>query len=95
MWRAPGDWAPAQVLRYEGQRSRNNNFTIEGVDNNSKVVTGPLAIVPNDAVASFSLLQNQFSAEFGHSSGGQFNTVVQSGSNNFPEKFMNISRTEI
>src|SRR5580704_14833947 len=64
-----------------GQRPRNNNFTIEGVDNNNKGVTGPLVTVPNDAVAEFSLLQNQFSPEFGHSSGGQFNTVVKSGTN--------------
>jgi hypothetical protein len=64
-----------------GQRPYNNNFTIEGVDNNNKSVTGPLAIVPNDSVAEFTLLQNQFSAEFGHSSGGQFNTVVKSGTN--------------
>ena len=61
----------------------NNNFTIEGVDNNNKGVTGPLVTVPNDAVAEFSLLQNQFSPEFGHSSGGQFNTVVKSGTNAF------------
>lgn len=64
-----------------GQRPRNNNFTIDGVDNNSKSVTGPLVNVPNDAVANFTLLQNQFSPEFGHSSGGQFNTVVRSGTN--------------
>ncbi len=66
-----------------GQRPRNNNFTIEGVDNNNKGITGPLVNVPNDAVAEFSLLQNQFSPEFGHSSGGQFNTVVKSGTNSF------------
>jgi hypothetical protein len=66
-----------------GQRPRNNNFTIEGVDNNSKSVTGPLATVPNDAVSSFTVLQNNFSVEFGHSSGGQFNTAILSGSNKF------------
>jgi hypothetical protein len=66
-----------------GQRPRNNNFMIEGVDNNSKSVTGPLVFVPNDAVAEFSMLQNQFSPEFGHSSGGQFNTVIKSGTNAF------------
>jgi hypothetical protein len=66
-----------------GQRPRNNNFTIEGVDNNNKSVTGPLVTVPNDAVAEFTLLQNQFSPEFGHSSGGQFNQVVKSGTNEF------------
>jgi hypothetical protein len=64
-----------------GQRPRNNNFTIDGVDNNSKSVTGPLVTVPNDAVAEFSVLQNQFSPEFGHSSGGQFNVIVKSGTN--------------
>jgi hypothetical protein len=66
-----------------GQRPRNNNFTIEGVDNNNKSITGPLVFIPNDAVQNFTVLQNQFSPEFGHSSGGQFNTVIASGSNAF------------
>lgn len=66
-----------------GQRPRNNNFTVEGVDNNSKNVTGPQVFVPNDSVAEFTLLQNQFSPEYGHSSGGQFNTIVKSGTNAF------------
>ena len=29
------------------------------------------------------MLQNQFSAEFGHSSGGQFNETIKSGTNQF------------
>jgi hypothetical protein len=66
-----------------GQRPRNNNFTVEGIDNNNKSVTGPLVGIPNDAVAEFTLLQNQFSPEYGHSSGGQFNSVVKSGTNQF------------
>ncbi len=66
-----------------GQRPRNNNFMIDGVDNNSKSVTGPVVYVPNESVAEFTLLQNQFQAEFGHSSGGQFDTVVKSGTNQF------------
>ena len=43
-----------------GQRPYNNNFTVEGVDNNNKAVTGNLITVPNDAVENFSLLANQF-----------------------------------
>lgn len=66
-----------------GQRPRNNNFTIEGVDNNYKSVTGALLVVSNDATEEFTLLQNQYSAEFGHSSGGQFNVIVKSGTNSF------------
>jgi hypothetical protein len=77
---ALGDGAGPSV---GGQRPRDNNFTVEGVDNNNKTVTGPLATVPNDAVDNFSLLQNQFNAEFGHSSGGQFNTTIKSGTNSF------------
>src|SRR5262249_20968105 len=66
-----------------GQRPRNNNFTIEGVDENDKGVTGPALYVPNDAVSNFTILQNQFSPEFGHSTGGQFNTSITSGTNSF------------
>jgi hypothetical protein len=66
-----------------GQRPRNNNFELEGIDNNNKAVTGPLVYLPNDAVGNFTLITNQFSPDFGHSSGGQFNTTVVSGTNKF------------
>ena len=69
-----------------GQRPRNNNFTVEGIDNNNKGITGPLIYIPQDAVANFSILQNQFNSEFGHSSGGQFSLTVQSGTNTFHGK---------
>ena len=58
-----------------GQRPRNNNFNVEGVDNNRKDVTGHNLDIPNEAVAEFSMLQNQYSAEFGNGSGGQFNNI--------------------
>jgi hypothetical protein len=65
-----------------GQRPYNNNFMIEGVDNNNKSVTGSLIrSIPNDAVAEFTVLQNQASAEFGDSSGGQFNTILRGVAN--------------
>src|ERR1700730_10011878 len=66
-----------------GQRPYNNNFAVEGVDNNNKAVTGNLITVPNDGVEHFTLLANQFDTEFGHSSGGQFNTTIRSGTNTF------------
>jgi len=64
-----------------GQRPTNNSFNIDGVDNNRHDVTGPTVTVPNDAVEQFSLLENQFSPEFGGASGGVFNTVVKTGGN--------------
>ena len=66
-----------------GQRARNNNFMVDGVDNNDKSVTGPQVYVSPEVVAEFSLLQNQFSAEFARSNGGQFLTVTKSGTNDF------------
>jgi hypothetical protein len=64
-----------------GMRSRSNNYTIEGIDNNNKSVTGPLVYIPASAVGEFTVITNQFSPEFGHSVGGQFNTVIVSGGN--------------
>jgi len=69
-----------------GQRPYNNNFTVEGIDNNQKTTTGPLVYVPNDAVQEFSALQNQFGPEFGHSTGGQYNVIVMSGTNQYHGK---------
>jgi hypothetical protein len=70
-----------------GQRPRNNNYMVEGTDNNRKDITGPVVALPNDSVAEFSVLQNQFSAEFGHSSGGQFSAVIRRGSNDLHGTF--------
>jgi len=64
-----------------GQRSENNTFSIDGVNNDDHDVTGPLVYVSNEAVAQFSVLQNQFSPEFGGAAGGVFNVIVKSGTN--------------
>jgi hypothetical protein len=64
-----------------GQRPENNTFFLDGVGDNNRYSTGPIAIVGNDAVAEVSVLQNQFSAEFGGASGGVFNAIVKSGTN--------------
>jgi hypothetical protein len=66
-----------------GQRPRNNNFMVDGVDNNDKAVTGPQIYVSPEVVKEFSLIQNQFSAEFGRSNGGQFLTITKTGENEF------------
>lgn len=64
-----------------GNRPRNNNFVVDGVDNNDPSVTGSMAPVIQDAVEEFTLLTNQFSAEYGHSTGGQFITTTRTGTN--------------
>lgn len=64
-----------------GQRPTNNNFVIDGIDNNRRDVTGPIAVISNEATDQFTLIQNMMSPEFGHSSGGTFNVVPKTGTN--------------
>jgi Carboxypeptidase regulatory-like domain len=66
-----------------GNRPRNNSFTLDGIDNNDISVTGPQVAPIGDAVKEFTILTNQFTAEFGHSSAGQFNTITKTGTNTF------------
>jgi hypothetical protein len=75
-----------------GQRPRNNNFMLDGIDNNDKSVTGPQQYVSPENVAEFSLIQNQFSAEFGRSNGGQFITITKSGTNDYHGSFYGFFR---
>jgi len=64
-----------------GQRPDNNSFFLDGVSNNNYYDPAPLMYVSNEAVGEFTLLQNQFAPEFGGGSGGIFNALVKSGTN--------------
>jgi len=66
-----------------GQRPRNNNFIVDGIDNNDKSISGPQIYISPESVAEFNLLTNQASAEFARSTGGQFITVTKTGGNEF------------
>lgn len=70
-----------------GARPRLNSFNIDGVDDNRVDVTGHTSEVIPEAVADFNLVTNMFSAELGHSAGGQFNIVTKSGTNNWHGSF--------
>src|SRR6266851_2208409 len=64
-----------------GTRPRDNNFVVDGVDDNNLGVTGNNSTVIPDAVGEFALKTNQFSAKYGHSAGGQFVLVTKTGTN--------------
>src|SRR3989442_4325047 len=48
-----------------GQRARNNNFTIDGVDNNDLSVAQSMAAVIPEAVQEVQVQTTAYSAEFG------------------------------
>jgi Carboxypeptidase regulatory-like domain len=66
-----------------GQRSESLTFLVDGSDNNDFV--GNNAVVdPNpDAVAEFKILTNNYTAEYGRTSGGIVNQAIKYGTNSF------------
>jgi len=64
-----------------GQRPDNNSFFLDGVSNNNYYNPAWLMYVSNEAIGEFTMLQNQFAPEFGGGSGGIFNALVKSGTN--------------
>jgi outer membrane receptor protein involved in Fe transport len=67
-----------------GGRTRSNNFTIDGQDNNDISVTGPSVFITNaDVVQEFQVVTNNFSAEYGQASGAIVNLVTKGGTNEY------------
>lgn len=70
-----------------GQRAEENNFILDGIDNNANVVdfyNGASYVVqpPPDALAEMKVQTSDYSAEFGHSAGAVVNASIKSGTNN-------------
>lgn len=66
-------------LSVNGQRPTASNFLIDGVENNSYLNTGPLATVAPEAIQEYRISTNNFSAEYGRTSGFLANAVTRSG----------------
>ncbi len=66
-----------------GQRARNDNFTIDGTDNNDISVTLQTIPVVPEAVGEYQVQTNAYNAEFGRNSGAQLNVITKSGTNSF------------
>jgi hypothetical protein len=64
-----------------GQRSESMTFLLDGADNND-FLGNNIVVDPNpDAVAEFKILTNNYTAEYGRTSGGIVNQVIKSGTN--------------
>ena len=69
-----------------GQRAEQNDFILDGVDNNTNLVdflNGASYVVrpPPDALAEFKIQTSSYSAEYGHSAGAVVNASIKSGTN--------------
>jgi hypothetical protein len=72
-------------LTVNGQRERNNNFLLDGVDNNDAGVPGGfgLSTLNPDATEEFRVITNNFLPEFGRNTGAIVDIVTKSGTNQF------------
>src|SRR5689334_16644949 len=73
-----GTFSGTQLISVNGQRRQDNNFTVDGIDNNFMMMNSPGMSPPMDAIQEFRVLDNT-SAEFGRSSGSNVNIVIKSG----------------
>lgn len=64
-----------------GATARSSGVSVDGGNFNDNIVGGPVGLVPEDAIQEFQVITNQFSAEYGHSSGPFINVVTKSGTN--------------
>jgi len=67
-------------ISVNGLRVSNNNFLLNGVDNNEFGLGGTIALPPPDAIEEFRTEENSMSAEFGRG-GAAVNVVTKSGTN--------------
>ena len=71
-------------ISVNGQDPRNNNYTVDGGNNNDDVIgqrAGMQARTPIEAIQEFQVITNQFDAEFGRTSGAVVNAVTKAGTN--------------
>jgi len=73
-----GDLSGTQMVSINGQRTQDNNYTIDGIDNNMMFMNSPGGSPPMDAIQEFRVSTGN-SAEYGRSAGANVNISIKSG----------------
>ena len=74
-------WRASASFSANGQRPRDNNYMLDGVDNNETWLQTVVIFPSVDALDEFKLQTATYSAEFGRSLGGVVNLQIKSGTN--------------
>jgi hypothetical protein len=80
--------AASGAFSANGLRPAQNNYLLDGIDNNSNAVdflngTNFVILPPLDAIQEFKVQTADFSAELGRSAGAVLNATIKSGTNSF------------
>jgi len=78
--------AASGAFSANGLRPAQNNYLLDGIDNNSNAVdflngTNYIVLPPVDAISEFKVQTANFSAELGRSAGAVLNATIKSGTN--------------
>jgi hypothetical protein len=76
-------WRAASGFSANGQRPRDNNFMLDGVDNNETWLQTVVLFPSVEALQEFKMQTSTYSAEFGRSMGGVVNLHIKSGTNEY------------
>ena len=85
----------AAGLSVNGQDSSLNNWVVDGVDDNERVI-GTIGIKPNvEGIQEITVQTNSYAAEAGRTAGGVINIITRSGTNQFHGSAYEYFRNDI
>ncbi len=70
-------------LSVNGQRPSASNYLLDGLENNDYLVTGPLTAIAPEALQEYRISTNNFSAQYGRTTGFVANAVTRTGGENW------------
>ena len=77
----PDNRRPASEIFSNGNREGDNNFLIDGVDDNERLTLSIVVRPPVAAVREFKIQTNLYSADIGRNSGAVIDVITKSGTN--------------
>jgi carboxypeptidase family protein len=78
-----------------GASELSNNFTLNGLENNDQLLSGPSFRPSVDAIQEFKILTGVFPAEYGRNSGSQVLVTTKSGGNAFHGNVFEFLRNQV
>lgn len=89
-----GSASTVQTFSVAGGRSNTNSFLIDGVANTDDAIDNSALHPSLEMVQEFKMEENNYSAEFGHYSGGQVNITTKGGADNFHGSLFEFFRND-
>lgn len=89
-----GTFSGTALYSVNGQRQQDNNYMLDGVDNNFLFQNSPGMSPPQDAIQEFRVM-NDSTAEFGRSAGANVNLTLRSGTNEFHGTVYDYLRNDV